>query len=247
VLGQEMGNNRDMRLNRILTAVATVIALTLISGVGLALPASAADTRYITISATGTTTVVPDAVRINATVSVLGTTSKSALSTASATSKAVRSALTANKVATKDIATQSITVYPEYSYPASGTPTLSGYRATQSFDITIRSATTAGAVVDAIVEAGGDNLQVNGVSPFVLDSDKATETARTAAVKKAKAKAASYAKLLGVKLGRVIYLDETSTPAAYPIYTAKADSDATVVDLGEQKVSVSVTVRWSIG
>ena len=238
-----------MKLNRIRTAVAAVIALTLISGVGLALPASAADTRYITISATGTTAVIPDAVRINATVSVLGTTSKGALGTAGTISTAIRSALNANKVATKDLATQSITVYPEYSYSASGIPTLSGYRATQSFDITILNAMTAGAVVDAIVEAGGDNLQVNGVSPFVLDGDKATETARTAAVKKAKAKAASYAKLLGVKLGRVIYLDETSTPAAYPIYTttAKADSAETVVDLGEQKVSVSVTVRWSIG
>ncbi len=238
-----------MKLNRFRSIMVTVIAITLISGVGLARPANAADSRYITVSATGTATVVPDAVRINATVSVLGTTSKGALSSAGATSTVVRSALTANKVATKDVATQSITVYPEYSYPASGTPTLSGYRATQSFDITIRNATTAGAVVDAIVEAGGDNLQVNGVSPFVLDSDKATETARTAAVKKAKAKAASYAKLLGVKLGRVIYLDESSTPTAYPIYTstAKADSAATVVDLGEQKVSVSVVVRWAIG
>ena len=238
-----------MKLNRFRSIMVTVIAITLISGVGLARPANAADSRYITVSATGTATVVPDAVRINATVSVLGTTSKGALSSAGATSTAVRSALTASKVATKDVATQSITVYPEYSYPASGTPTLSGYRATQSFDITIRNAATAGAVVDAIVEAGGDNLQVNGVSPFVLDSDKATETARTAAVKKAKAKAASYAKLLGVKLGRVIYLDESSTPTAYPIYTAtaKADSAATVVDLGEQKVSVSVVVRWAIG
>ena len=238
-----------MKLNRFRSIMVTVIAITLISGVGLARPANAADSRYITVSATGTATVVPDAVRINATVSVLGTTSKGALSSAGATSTVVRSALTANKVATKDVATQSITVYPEYSYPASGTPTLSGYRATQSFDITIRSAATAGAVVDAIVDAGGDNLQVNGVSPFVLDSDKATETARTAAVKKAKAKAASYAKLLGVKLGRVIYLDESSTPTAYPIYTAtaKADSAATVVDLGEQKVSVSVVVRWAIG
>jgi uncharacterized protein YggE len=237
-----------MKLNRFRTSVTAVIALTLISGVGLAGPASAADTRYITISATGTTSVVPDAVRINATVSVLGTTSKSALNTASTTSSAVRSALSANKVATKDIATQSITVYPEYSYPVSGTPTLSGYRATQSFDITIRNATTSGAVVDAIIGSGGDNLQVNGVSPFVLDSDKATENARTAAVKKAKAKAASYAKLLGVKLGRVIYLDEISTPAPYPIYStaAKADSVETVVDLGEQKVSVSVTVRWAL-
>ena len=238
-----------MKLNRFRSIMVTVIAITLISGVSLAPPANAADSRYITVSATGTATVVPDAVRINATVSVLGTTSKGALSSAGATSTAVRSALTANKVATKDVATQSITVYPEYSYPASGTPTLSGYRATQSFDITLRNAATAGAVVDAIVEAGGDNLQVNGVSPFVLDSDKATETARTAAVKKAKAKAASYAKLLGVKLGRVIYLDESSTPTAYPIYTstAKADSAATVVDLGEQKVSVSVVVRWAIG
>ena len=238
-----------MKLNRFRSIMVTVIAITLISGVSLAPPANAADSRYITVSATGTATVVPDAVRINATVSVLGTTSKGALSSAGATSTAVRSALTANKVATKDVATQSITVYPEYSYPASGTPTLSGYRATQSFDITIRSAATAGAVVDAIVDAGGDNLQVNGVSPFVLDSDKATETARTAAVKKAKAKAASYAKLLGVKLGRVIYLDESSTPTAYPIYTAtaKADSAATVVDLGEQKISVSVVVRWAIG
>ena len=79
-----------MRLNRIRIAVAVVIALTLISGVGLAPPASAADTRYITISATGTTGVVPDAVRINATVSILGTTSKGALSTASKTSSAVQ-------------------------------------------------------------------------------------------------------------------------------------------------------------
>jgi uncharacterized protein len=244
-----MRDNRDMKLSRIRAAVSAIIALTLISGVALALPASAAETRYITISGTGSTSVVPDAVRINATVSVLGTTSKGALSTVSKSSSAVRSALTSNKVATKDIATQSITVYPEYSYPAAGTPTLSGYRATQSFDITIRSVKTAGAIVDAIVDAGGDNLQVNGVSPFVLDSDKATETARAAAVKKAKAKASSYAKLLGVKLGRVIYLDETSTPATYPIYTAtaKADSVETVVDLGVQKVSVSVTVRWAIG
>jgi uncharacterized protein YggE len=243
-----MRNNKHMTTSHLHKTAALALGVTLLSGASLASPASAAETRYITISATGTTTVVPDAVRINATVSVLGTSSKGALSTAGTTSTALRSALTANKVATKDIVTQSITVYPEYSYPANGTPTLSGYRAAQSFDITIRNATRAGAVVDVIVEAGGDNLQVNGVSPFVLDSDKATAVARTAAVKKAKTKAASYAKLLGVKLGRVIYLNETSTPVAYPIYTAtaKADSAETVVDLGEQKVTVSVTVRWSI-
>ena len=223
--------------------------MTLFFGVGLAVPASAADTRYITVSATGTTTVVPDAVRINATVSVLSSTSKGALSTAATTAVSVRLALTTNKVAAKDIASQSVTVYPEYSYPSSGTPTLTGYRASQSFDITIRNAKSAGAVVDAIVEVGAENLQVNGVSPFVLDNNKATEVARAFAVKRAKSKAASYAKLLGIKLRRVIYLDEISTPSSFPVYTAeaKAESAVTVVDLGEQRVSVSVTVRWEIG
>jgi uncharacterized protein YggE len=235
---------------RILRTIAALsVAIALIGGASLSAPANAADTRYITISATGTTNVVPDAVRITASVSVIGKSSKEALATASTTASAVRKALTANKIATKDVATQSVSVYPEYTYPASGTPVLSGYRASQSFDITVRAAATAGAVVDAIVDAGGDNLQINSASPFVLNNDKATETARASAVARAKAKATSYAKLLGVKLGRVIYLDETSTPSTYPVYvaSAKAEDSATQIDLGEQKVTVSVTVRWSIG
>jgi uncharacterized protein YggE len=238
-----------MKPRTLRTIAALSVAIALIGGAGLSAPANAADTRYITISATGTTNVVPDAVRITASVSVIGKSSKEALATASITASAVRKALTANKIATKDVATQSVSVYPEYTYPASGTQVLSGYRASQSFDITVRAAATAGAVVDAMVDAGGDNLQINSASPFVLNNDKATETARASAVARAKAKASSYAKLLGVKLGRVIYLDETSTPSTYPVYvaSAKAEDSATQIDLGEQKVTVSVTVRWSIG
>lgn len=238
-----------MKTKTIRIVAATSILLTLVGGVGLAMPANAAEaTRYITVSATGTSTVVPDAVRIGATVSVLGKTSTEALSTAGTTSSAVRKALVANKIATKDVATQSISVNPEYTYPSSGTPVLSGYRATQSFSITVRAAATAGAVVDAIVAAGGDNVQINGASPFVLDSEKATDLARESAVKRAKAKAASYAKLLGVKLGKVVFLNEDSSPSVYPIYgvSAKAEDSATQIDLGEQKITVSVTVRWSL-
>jgi uncharacterized protein YggE len=238
-----------MKPTKLRTITILSLAIALVGAVGLSAPANAADTRYITISATGATNVVPDAVRITATVSVIGKTSKEALATAGTTASAVRKVLTANKIATKDVATQSLSVYPEYTYPANATPVLSGYRASQGFDITVRAASTAGAVVDAIVSAGGDNLQVNGASPFVLDNDKGTETARASAVKNAKAKATSYAKLLGVKLGKVIYLDETSTPAPYPVFgvSAKAEDAETQIDLGEQKVTVSVTVRWSIG
>ena len=241
-----------MKTKSLRTIAALTIAISLIGGAALAMPATAVETttRYISVSASGTTLVVPDAVRINATVSVLSKTSKDALAASSTTATEVRNALIANKVAAKDYATQSVTVNPEYSYPQDGTaPVLTGYRATQSFEITVRAAATAGAIVDALVAAGGDNLLINGVSPFILNEDKGTDIARALAVKNAKLKATSYAKLLGIKLGKVIYLDESSTPTVYPVYTAtaKADSSATQIDLGQQKVSVSVTVRWAIG
>ena len=69
------------------------------------------------------------------------------------------------------------------------------------------------------------------------------------AVNNAKSKAASYAKLLGVKLGKVTYIVENSAPASYPVQTMLGKADAatsTVVDLGQQDVTVSVTVRWAL-
>ena len=231
---------------------ALTIAFSLIGGVTLAMPAIAVEptVRYIAVSATGTTLVVPDAVRIDATVSVLAKTTKEALAAASTSASAVRRALVVAKIATKDLATTSATVYPEYSYPQDGSaPVLTGYRASQSFSITVRAASTAGAVIDAIVDAGGNNILINGVSPFVINDDKAIDVARGLAVGRAKAKANSYAKLLGIKLGKVIFLEETSAPISYPIYSVsgKAEDSATQIDLGQQKVAVSVSVRWAIG
>jgi len=217
---------------------------------GISAPANAATSpRYITVTAEGTVKVVPDAVRLNATVTVVAATSKEALAATSKSAAAVRAALVAAKIATKDISTQNISVNPEYKWDNNGTSTLTGYRASQAFNVVIRAAANAGAVVDAVVLAGGDNVQINNTTPFVLDAAKATESARAAAVKNAKAKASSYAKLLGVKLGKVNYLSENGSPAiSTPIYAtaAKAESDATVVDLGQQDVTVSITVQWAL-
>jgi uncharacterized protein YggE len=223
-----------------------VVALSLSS---MALPgAQAAESRYITVKAQGTVKVVPDAVRINATATNLASTNKDALSATSKTAAAIRAALKTAKIDSKDIAITSITTFPEYKYGNDGTTTLLGYRATQSFTITVKAANTAGALVDSLVASGGDSVQINGVSPFVLDSTKATESARAIAVKNAKSRALSYAKLLGVSLGKVNYLTEDSSPVPpAPIFaTTKSEADATVVDLGQQDVTVAITVQWSL-
>jgi len=227
------------------------VALALLGGV-VSMPAASAATtpsRFVTITADGSVKVVPDAVRMNATVTVIAGSSKDAQAQVSTTSAAVRAALVAAKIDKKDIATQSITVYPEYNYTQESGSKLIGYRSSQSFAIVIRNAANAGDIVDSVIAAGGDYLQINGVTPFVLDSTKAAESARAVAVKNAKSKAASYAKLLGVKLGKVTYIVENFAPTSYPVQSmlGKAeDAMSTVVDLGQQDVTVSVTVRWAL-
>ncbi len=232
-----------MQTKRIL---AIALSGALLTGIGLT-GAQAAD-RYINVSATGSVKVTPDTVRINASVSFVGTTSSVAQSTSAATASAIRAALKSNGVDAQYIKSQNLTIYPEYNYTTDKGSVLIGYRASQSFEIIVRNAKNAGTVVDAIVAAGADKLNLDGVTPYVFDNTTATNAARTDAITRAKAKAAHYAKLLGVKLSSVTSLDETTSPSPYPIMmaTAKMDSGATQIDLGQQDVSVSVAVKWAI-
>ena len=233
-----------MKLRSVIAAIAA-LSILIIPGVQ---NAQAAPSRYITVNAEGTVKVTPNAVKVMGQVTVVEGTNGAALAKANSTSAAVRKAVLANGVSAKDLATTSLTVYPEYNYTQEKGSVQIGYRASQSFTIVVKNAANAGAVVDAIAAAGGDFLQLQGVSPFVLDNSKATEAARSAAVKNAKAKAISYAKLLGVKLGKINYLTEGGATYNPPIYgVAKASADeATVIDLGTQDVSVSISVQWAL-
>lgn len=226
-----------------LIALLVTVGLT---SLAFASPGNAATpSRHITITATGTVKVTPDAVRINSTVSVVSSSATAAKSESSKVSSAVRTALLANGILAKDIKSQNLTVYPEYTYNGT-TSTLTGYRASQSFEIVVVKAENAGAVVDAIVKAGGDSLQINAVTPFVTDNAAASLSARQAAVKNAKAKALSYASLLGVKLGSVMYLVENSAPTYTPLYGVAKAEDSTSIDLGQQDVTISITVQWAL-
>ncbi|MGA1142170.1 MAG: SIMPL domain-containing protein [Ilumatobacteraceae bacterium] len=203
----------------------------------------------ITVQAVGTADVVPDSVRLSLTVSVVSDSNEDALSLAASAADRVRGAVTDSGVATADIATQTVTVNPEYSYTEAEGQKIIGYRASQVFDVLIRDAEGAGAVVDAVVAAGGADVSINYTSPVVEDATASAVAARKDAVAKARAKAEEYAALLDVELGDVLYLTEVSSPNNVVI-GAKADAAAerlgTTVDLGTQEVTVTVEVRWEI-
>ena len=92
-----------------------------------------------------------------------------------------------------------------------------------------------GAIIEAVLNAGGDNVQLGEVIPVTLNPAVATEEARAAAVANAKSKASSYAKLLGTSIGKVLSLEEQSSPiysSPFPMAKAGATTDAAVeIDL----------------
>ena len=242
-----------MKLTKLRT-LASIMTIAFVAGVvALAIPANGAgtaDNRYITVTGVGTISVVPDAVRFNATVSAVAPTNAAALSSASKSAAAVRAALKAKGIAVKDIRSANISVYPEYTWTQDTGTKITGYRASQSFDVLVRKAADAGTIIEAVVTAGGDNVQLGGVIPTTLNPAAATEEARAAAVANAKSKASSYAKLLGTSIGKVLSLEEQSSPvysSPFPMAKAGMAADSAVeIDLGEQDVTVSITVRWAL-
>jgi uncharacterized protein YggE len=102
-----------MKLTKIRTLVSVLTVAAVAGVVALAIPANGAgtaDNRFITVTGVGTVSVVPDAVRFNATVSSLASTNAAALSSASKSAAAVRAALKTAGIAVKDIRSANISV-----------------------------------------------------------------------------------------------------------------------------------------
>ena len=240
-----------MKRTRTLITTALVTSLAILP-MGIGASSASAATSGVSVQGTGTVKVTPDTVRLNAVISFVGANNAAASKAVSTSAAAFRAALKEKKVATKDIQSQNLTIYPEYSWTQEKGQELKGYRASQSFTVLIRDEANAGSIIDAAVEAAGDNIQVTGVTPIVLEIDDAQDAAREKAVAKAKKKALAYAKLLDFDLGKILWVSESSSAYNPPIYAmAKASADSapaapTEIDLGEQDVTVTVDVRWAI-
>ena len=208
--------------------------------------------RFVNVTGTGKTTVTPDAVNMDASVSTVANTSAAALAATNKSAATFRQSLISSGVIAKYIKSQNLTVTPYYTYSQQGASKITGYQAAQAFIVVIRNAGNAGAILTAAQNAVGNSLQVNGVNAYVFDESAAEASARAQAIKIAKAKATSYAELAGAKIGKIITIDESIQNASpQPIAFASMAKTATdaapaQIDLGQQNVTVTVTTQWSI-
>jgi len=124
-----------------------------------------------------------------------------------------------------------------------------GFEVTNMVTVKIRAIDNAGAIIDAAVEAGGDNIRIDGVTFSVDQPDQYYVQARQLAMNDAKAKASQLAQLAGVTLGKATYISETSTPIVYPeVFNAQgATSSATTpINPGQTDITVDVQVAYAI-
>jgi len=204
----------------------------------------------ITVEGSGIVTVAPDEAILSVGVLEQASTASAAQQAASAAMTKVIAAVKGAGVADADLATQWISLQPQYDYGPNGNgpSKVTGYQAGQSLQVTVRNLDQTGPVIDAAVGAGTN--QVGGVSFSLANPSAVTTQARAAAVADAQQRARTLAQAAGVTLGAAISITEVNAPGPVPVAAAAPAAGmaiSTPVQAGTTQVEVDVQVTFAIG
>ncbi len=209
-------------------------------------PASGA---VLEVSAEGRTTRVPDLATIRAGVVSQAATAAAALSDNAQRMARVLTALKRAGVADRDIATATVNLAPQYRYADNQPPAITGYQATNSVTIRFRDVARSGAILDALVAQGAN--QIDGPTLSIDKPDAALDEARTDAVKRARAKADIYAAAAGLRVVRVVSISEAGQDSGggdpvrpMMMMRVRAEAALTQIAPGEKDVTVTLSVRF---
>ena len=210
-------------------------------------PAVIPDGTLLDVTATGKTTRVPDLATIRAGVVTQAPSAAAALSDNANRMSAVLSALKRAGIQPRDIATANVSLQPQYRYEDNKPPVITGYQATNNVSIRFRDIAKSGAILDALVAQGAN--QIEGPNLSLDQPDAALDEARVDAVKRAQARAQLYAKAAGLSVSRILTIAEggeiAGPPPPMPVYRmAVAKAADTQVMPGESDVTVTITVRF---
>jgi uncharacterized protein len=212
---------------------------------------AAAPSAGITVTGTGTVSGTPDSLQLSMSVSVTQPSVTAALDGANAAAGRVQGVLRQHAVADKDLQTSGLSIQPQYT-DVGNRPTINGYQVSESLTATLRDLKSAGSVISAAAQAGGDATRVDSVSLDLSDTGSLLTAARGKAFAQAKDKAQQYAKAAGVRLGDVVSVSEavnSTSPTFSGDVRAAASGAAQSVPIaaGSQAVGVTVTAVFGIG
>jgi uncharacterized protein len=213
------------------------------------------DLPSITVMGSGQISVRPDMAQINMGVTTQSATAQAALTANNAAMAALLKALAARGIAEKDILTSNFSIYPEYrqpgepGFPSSGgkTAKIVSYRVNNEVQVRVRKIASLGPLLDEVVKVGSN--QVQGINFMIDEPSPVLDEARKKALADARRKAEVYATTAGIKLGRVLSIDESVQQSPRPMMEyARAEMAQSSVPIaaGEQQLSAHITVKYAI-
>jgi uncharacterized protein YggE len=186
------------------------------------------------INATGEVTRVPDVAVISAGVVSRSTTASAALQDTADRMQRVIGALKRAGVADRDIQTSSVSLNPEYRY--------------NTVTVRFRDIRQSGKILDALVAQGAN--QISGPNLVVDKPEAALDEARAKAIATGRSRAVLYARSLGMRVVRVVSVNESggyyAPPPAAPMPMAAMERASTKIEPGEQKLQVNLAMTFEL-
>ncbi|MEI6494570.1 MAG: SIMPL domain-containing protein [bacterium] len=162
-------------------------------------------------------------------------------------------------VKAEDITTSGYNIEPRYQYYGCNNggvcppSEIAGYTVNQSVDVKVRDFSKVGQMLGGVVASGANT--VSQLSFKVDNETRLRAEARALAIKKAEAQAKETARAAGVKLGRLLFIEESNNPIGPIPYGVGGGADmklsaevASVPNIapGSQEIVVNVVLRYEL-
>lgn len=229
----------------------TIIALFLIKTFDISYPidiTTKSSSGELAVVGEGKVDVIPDSaqVEVGIVVSNASTVDEAQKRITEVNNKAI-DALSKLGIDKKDIKTSNYSINPNYSYEG-GRNDITGYNGNVTLSIKVKDMKKMPQVIEEVTKAGAN--QVFGSSFSVENPEKYREEARSKAIENARAQAEKLARSLGIRLGKIVNIVESS-PNMPPVLFEKSLSldgrgGGTPPDIqpGSQTITSTVTLYF---
>lgn len=205
-------------------------------------------TDVFTSTGEGKAVATPDIAKVTLGITVNQVKVSTAQEQANKTINKIQEDIKKLGISEKDIKTTRYDLNPNYDW-SGGKQRITGYQITVNLEVKVRDFDKINSVIDT---ATADGANLIGNLEFLLDDPKLKEVqnkAREEAVKEAKEKAQSLAKAAGIKLGKIINVQENVVSPFEPRpvsleKTEGAGETPTQIVPGEQEIRISVTLTY---
>lgn len=207
--------------------------------------------RVITVSGLGNARGEPDLARLTIGVNVAEEEISEAVNESNRIIDDVTAVLRDLGVAESDIQTSNFSIWTEEQWdPETGQRREERlYRVDSTVQITVRQVDTVGEILQAAIDAGANNIY--GLSFGIDDASGLAAEARLGALQNAREKAEAIAAELGVELGEVQSVIETSGGSPMPVFESAAmglggGGGEPPISEGSMTLSVNVQMSFAI-